>query len=85
LQDKKEVSAKSGPQGGMQKCTVMVQKLIQLMPFFRLFLPCFPTDGRCQCITGALQFVLEEQIHMSILFNIWAICLACWAWTWWGL
>jgi hypothetical protein len=66
FQDKKEVSAKFGPQGGMQKCTVMVEKPIQLIPFFRLFLPCFSANGRCQCITGALQFVLAEQIHMSI-------------------
>ena len=34
---------------------------------FQVFLPCFPADGRCHCITGALQFVLAEQIHVSIL------------------
>jgi len=45
FQDKKEVSAKSVPQRGMQKCIVMVEKPIQLIPFFRLFLPCFPADG----------------------------------------
>jgi hypothetical protein len=53
----------------MQNCIVMVEKPIQLIPFFRLFLPCSPADGKCQCITGALQFVLAEQIHMSILLT----------------